>query len=515
MVEEGLQNIRRDLIRMGRLGSRQLRGALRAFEKLDLIESEKIIEGDDVFDALNLSIEEKSYGLAGREFEEEEKRFLRSAVKVSSNLERVGDAACHIARRVSIAYWEKAEFIPFNLGEMESIALAAIKESLDAYLQKDLQLTERACLREPQLDAIYQEKLTGLRQKMKEDPQHITCLLYWYTVMKYLEKICDHTLNIGEQAIFLITGRRLKFSQYQQLDRLVSPETSLKYSFYPYYDGISGAVVARMDDGQGMVLYKEGNKKKIAAEADKLLEWQKVSPSLTPRVITTTIQGDRETLLREFVAGDLLSDLYLSDGNIQEKEEATRILFTVVVELWGLTLKEEKPVIDYVDQIRSRLGEVYAMHPYLEYLAGEEGLDILLDAAKERETSLSPSFSVWLHGDFNINNVVCHKGQVRFIDVHRSHYGDYLTDAGVFMVSTVRQPHLRDKVCQDMERVRSMVMDAIGSFARARKDENFSSRLNLSLARSYITSSRVVVDEPHARWLFEQGVNLLKWGVSS
>jgi aminoglycoside phosphotransferase len=398
---------------------------------------------------------------------------------------------------------------------MESIALAAIRESLDAYLEKNLQLAEEACLREPQLDAIYQRKIQELQKKMREDPQHVTYFLYWYTVMKYLEKVCDYTLNIGEQAIFLITGRRLKFSQYQQLDRLISQETSLEYSFRPYYDGISGAVVARMENNQGMVLYKEGSKSKIAAEADKLSEWQKIFPSLTPKVITTTVQGDRETLLREFVAGDLLSELYLSDRNFGEKEEATRILLKVMIGLWELTLKEERPIIDYVDQIRSRLGEVYAMHPYLEYLAHQENLDVFLNTAKEQENSFSPSFSVWLHGDFNINNIVYHRGQVKFIDVHRSRYGDYLTDVGVFLVSIIRQSHLEDEMRQDMERVRGMLMDAVGNFAQKMKDEKFSSRLNLSLARSYITSSRVVVDEPHARWLFGQGIDLLKLGVNS
>jgi Ser/Thr protein kinase RdoA (MazF antagonist) len=231
---------------------------------------------------------------------------------------------------------------------------------------------------------------------------------------------------------------------------------------------------------------------------------------MAPRIIDTDSQGERKTLLREFVSGTILSDLYLNDSDFREKAKATGILIQLLTELWELTLKEERPPVDYVDQIRARLGEVYAMHPYLEYMANQENLDTLLDKADELEPLLAPRFSVWLHGDFNINNVFYQDGQMQFIDVHRSHYGDYLSDIGVFLGSTLRQPHLQDGIQRDMEKVRNMVMGAATSFGQAKEDEGFPARLKLSLARSHITSSRIVVDKRQARALFQRGVSLLK-----
>jgi phosphate uptake regulator/aminoglycoside phosphotransferase (APT) family kinase protein len=510
MSDLDLLAIRDNLKKMGRLGAKQVQAALRAFENVDLAASDRVVEGDNVFDALNLSIEEKSYQVDFNKMAVEERRFVRSAVKVSSNLEHIGDAACHIARRVQIMSHDQTEFVDFDTAEMESIALAAIRESLDAYLTRDVKQAEWACLREPQLDAIYRVKIEAIKGRLKLEPDHVDGLLNWYSVIKYLEKICDYTLNIGELAIFLATGRRLKFAQYQQLDRLASHNSTEKIDFYPYYDGISGALVARMDNGEKQFVLKTGSRAKINAEASKLKEWEQIFPSLTPKVISTFIQGDRETLLREFVAGDLLSELYFSDRAIGEKEKATRSLMDILLELWALTLQQMAPGSDYTEQIRCRLGEVYAMHPYLEYYADNENIDDLLEKARTLEIRLKPAFSVWLHGDFNINNIIYHEGQIKFIDVHRSNYGDYLCDVGVFMISTIRHAPRDAAVMKDMERIRAIIREFIGNFAKEHGDCAFESRLQLSLARSYITSARVVIDEKQARSLFETGLGLLK-----
>ncbi len=515
MPKYSIESIRKDIERMGRLTSIRLQESLRAFEQLDLAEANRIIEADDVFDVLNLSIEEMSHYLMFRELGEEEGKFLRSALKVGANLEHIGDAACHIAKRVNIADYTQMTFVPFDLGEMESIALASVRESVEAYLKKDMCLVEKACLREPEQDAVYRSRLTKLQQRMKKEPENISFLLLWYSVMKYLEKVCDYTLNIGEQAIFLATGRRLKFAQYQQLDRLLAKEPDDQYRFHPYYDGISGAMVARMESSRKVLVYKEGSKRKISAEAAKLKEWQDLLPHMTPHIIDTESEGDRETLLREFVSGTLLSDLYLSSGDYSKKEEATRILFQLLIKVWTLTEKAERPVIDYTRQIRSRLAEVYAMHPYLEYLAQQNGFEELLVDAEKIEHTLAPYFSVWLHGDFNMNNIFYQEGQIQFIDVHRSHYGDYLNDVGVFLVSTLRKPNVPDGISNDMANVREIINQMVADYGQDRKDANYSARLNLSLARSYITSSRIIVDKGQARNLFENGCSLLSTVVNA
>ncbi len=502
--------LRDDLKKMERLVARQLQDALKAFVELDLDDAGRIAERDDIVDNLNLHIEELAQSVPVSQLQSDDARFVRSAVKVALNLERIGDAACHIARRVDIALSEGHRYVQFDMEEMEAIALAAVRESVASYLDQDIHMAESACLREPQLDAVYVRKIHELESRMRNEPDNIPFFLYWNSVLKYLEKVCDYTLNIGEQAIFLVTGRRLKFAQYQQLDRLVSASANGALAFSPYYDGLSGAAVARLSDGEQTVVFKQGSRKKIEAEADKLREWQRLFPSLTPRIIATDRQGDREALLREFVSGVLLSDIYLSLRLLEDKLQATRDLFSLTLDIWRVTMEQGKPSTCFAGQIRSRLSEVYAMHPYLEFVSDREGLGDLLDAMEEREQAISPDFQVWLHGDFNMNNVVYRDGSIRFIDVHRSTYGDYLGDTGVFLVSTVRQPQIEEPVREQLRGICRLVREYVEAFAREQGDVHYHERLQMSLARSYLTSARVVVDEGHARWLFERGIRLLR-----
>jgi phosphate uptake regulator/aminoglycoside phosphotransferase (APT) family kinase protein len=509
MEHAGCRSLRDDITKMGRLATRQLQDSLRAFQDLDINAADHIAELDDVVDNLNLRIEERGHDLARLDLEPEQVRFVRSAVKVGANLERIADAACHIARRVHIAVREGHSSVPFDLDDMEAIAVTAVRESVSAYLERDLRLAESACLREPQLDAVYVRKVHELQDAMSRRPADIPFFMYWNSVLKYLEKVCDYTLNIGEQAMFLVTGRRLKFAQYQQLDRMVSAGNGQSLAFSPYYDGISGAVVARLSDGGHSVVYKQGSRKKIREEAERLQEWQRLFPSLTPRVIATDQQGEREALLREFVAGELLSDVYLSAAPLERKLQVTDELLTLTLSIWRLTTKEERACTSYSSQTRSRLSEVYAMHPYLEFVADREGLVAMLDRLQDSEQVLAPRSSVWLHGDFNMNNVIFAKGEIRFIDVHRSHYGDYLSDVGVFLVSTMRQPHLSDEIREQLLNVRVLVQNRVAAYAKETSDFCFDERLRCSLARSFLTSARVVVDERHARWLFDEGLRLL------
>ena len=509
MPTYSIESIWDDITRMGQMASSRLQDALRAFERLDLDQANRIIEADDVFDVLYLSIEEKCHYLTYREVGEEESRFLRAAQRVGANLEHIGDAACHIAKRVGIAHHEQLAFVPFDLGEMEPVALASIRESLDAFFQKDLKLVEEACLREPQHDAIYVEKLSLLQQRMKAEPSHINFLLLWFSVMKYLEKVSDYTLNIGEQAIFLTTGRRLKFAQYQQLDRLLPTDRLDGYKFSPYYDGISGAIVARIESRQKVLVYKEGAKRKIDAEAAKLKEWGRIFSSMAPQVISTDTKGEREILLREFVSGSILSEIYLDGDSFEKKEQATRALLQSIRDVWQLTIKQEPAKVEYTAQIKARLGEVFAMHPYLEYLSSQKNLDELLEEVAMKEPSLDPGFVVWLHGDLNINNIFFQDGHIQFIDVHRSEFGDYLRDIGVLLVSTLRMANLMKCTVLHMERIRAMILDSVQEFGEAKGDRFFQTRLDLSLARSYITSSRIIVEKKKARELFETGLDLL------
>jgi len=444
---------------------------------------------------------------------------MQTTVKVGNNLERIGDAGTHIAKRVRIMRRERVTPSPFDIAEIEGIALGAARESTQSFLGRDLDLARRACQREPEFDARYVVYITRLRDEMVADPSRVPYLLFTQSVLKYLEKVADYSLNIGEQAIFLLTGRRLKFSQYEQLDRLVGETADSPGGERHYWDGISGAVVVRVD-GQGTpAIYKEGSRRKIQAEAEKLEAWQRIASDMTPRVLSSVTVKDRQALLREFVEGILLSDFYATPASRDAKLAATHSLLGCLNVVWRKTLTPQVAAIDYVKQIRQRLPDVYALHPDLIAVArvglkvGERwvGIEDLLTQAEALEARLAPPFSVWLHGDLNVNNVFYDTatGSIKFIDVHRSHLGDFLQDVGVFLVSLDRRADLAPARHPDMAAVGDAVLAFAGTFAREFGDTAYDQRLRLSIARSCLTSSRIVVNPELAHGLLRRGMALL------
>jgi phosphate uptake regulator/aminoglycoside phosphotransferase (APT) family kinase protein len=503
---------------MARLAETQLRRAITSFVDGDLETAEKIIEGDDVVDNLNLAIEERCFALAAMAtLSAEEVRAVRATLKVGINFERIGDAGTHIAKQVRILNREDCPRVPFDFGEAPAIALRAVDDARRAFLDSDLGLARQACLHEPAFDKVFVQRLHDLEGRIQAAPEEAPFLLHCLSVLKYLEKVADFVLNIGEQTLFRITGRRLKFSQYEQLDRLLGEPAAQAYDVRAYGDGTSGAFVARVSRSDSAAVYKEGHYRKIEAEREKLDAWQRVRAGLTPRVLGTVSLADRRALLTEFVEGSLLSELYASEAGMEEKIEATRRLLGVVVSVWEASFRAEAPTVDYVEQIEARLDDVFALHPELRTVAQETttdhgGLLRLMGLVRRIQPTLAPPFSVWLHGDFNANNVLYRDDadSVKFIDVHRSRYGDYLQDIGVFLLSVDRRSDLGERARAHVMRVNDLVRDTAAAFGLAHGDRTCEQRLHLSLARSCITSGRVVVDPAMAASLFRRGVAHLK-----
>lgn len=509
-----------DLTKMARLVLAQLRMPLACFHARDVDLAKDIIERGDVVDNLNVMIEEACFNLASiGPLTTRERRMLRSTAKVIANLERAGDAGTHIAKRVGIMQRDEVAPGNFRFDDIEQIAVTGLDGAIRAFLQRDLALARQACLRETEVDAYYVPRLKEIVNRMQKHPAEVPYLVSCLSVLKYLEKIADYTLNIGEQTIFLTTGRRLKFAQLQELEHLVGPVQIANVDFHPYWDGISGAIVARVDGDEAPLIFKEGNRRKIQAEAEKREVWRGISGDLVPHVLDSVTIQDRQALLREFVEGTLLSDIYQESVPLNTKLGATRRLLATLEVVWASTITVQSPRLDYVSQILARLDDVYNLHAGLQDVAragiavrdATLDLDELIHRVKDVQSSLAPPFAVWLHGDLNANNIFYHAatGQIRFVDVYRSHLGDYLQDVGVFLVSMDRRPVLPRSVREDVEVTNRAVVTFAARFGCQHDDVNFDRRLKLGLARACITSGRVIVDADTATRLFRRGMRLL------
>ena len=140
------------------------------------------------------------------------------------------------------------------------------------------------------------------------------------------------------------------------------------------------------------------------------------------------------------------------------------------------------------------------------------------------EDAIKPPLSVLIHGDFNVDNIIFDESleQIRFVDLHRSELLDYVQDISVFLVSNYRLQVFDAPIRNRIQSVISAFLEFACKFAEASGDKTFQTRLALGLARSFITSSRFVLDEEFAksmflrsRYLLEQVGSLKNGGVET
>jgi aminoglycoside phosphotransferase (APT) family kinase protein len=205
----------------------------------------------------------------------------------------------------------------------------------------------------------------------------------------------------------------------------------------------------------------------------------------------------------------------LSDTSPDVKQAQMQRVTDVLVDIWSTTIMPKPASIDYTAQMRTRLREVLRRHPGLEKVARETlgdsgGLYDLLSHIQDREASLAPPFSIWIHGDLNANNVVVDEsGGVIFIDVHRSRYGDYVQDLSVLLTSALRTCP-KGKVAKGVARANDVLIEGAAAFAATNGDRHFHKRLQLGRARALITSARLNADPERAEKLFVEGLSMLK-----
>jgi phosphate uptake regulator len=521
-----LEDLGQDLALLARLVQSQLISATTAFFQRDPHLAEKVTEKDDQVDNLLGLIEEKCFErIAGEAAGSPRSRRLRGIFRVALNLEKLGDYAVNIAEQTVHLSRLPARPLPFDLAGPARIALAALDEVITSFTDASAEQAKHACRCEADLDRAYRAALQEAFRRLAQPGPDPAFLLTNLFVAKFLERIGDSILNIGETTLYLLTGERLKLHQYLHLEHVVGAvgqgAGEGELDFRQIWGGISGARVGRVSVGaERPLIWKEGAERKIEEEIREMAEWNRIVPGLVPDVKARWREDGRESFLGRFLEGTPLQDIYLT-WFWADKVRATRRLLETVKAVWLATALREPPAITYVRQIRDRLPELFALHPRLEGLRGREtrvfgiahrSLADLLERVARVEAGLAPPVSVRLHGDFNTNNIVyaAAHDRMHFIDVHRSGHGDYLQDIGVLLVSNLRHPIQEPRVLAELKRLNHLVYDFAAEFARLVGDAHFETRLSLSIARSFITSGRLVTDPEFSRAIFLQGIHHLE-----
>lgn len=210
--EGELEAISTGIAQMGGLAEAQLQASLEAVAHRDSALAEKTVGEDRRVDVMEQEIDLRAVRLlALRQPMAIDLREAVAAIKISTDLERIGDLAKNIAKRVlSIQHdYELPNRLVQGIMRMGRIAQSQLKTVLDAYSNRDAQACLDVWRGDEELDAMYNSVFRELLTYMMEDPRMISACTHLLFIAKNLERTGDHATNVAEAAYYLVTGERL------------------------------------------------------------------------------------------------------------------------------------------------------------------------------------------------------------------------------------------------------------------------------------------------------------------
>jgi len=207
---EKLEALAASVAQMGGLAEAQLADAIEAIAKRDTARAERAVGGDRQIDELQLSIEDQSLKLlALRQPMAVDLRETLAAIKIASELERIGDLAKNIAKRAIVLNREPPIRLTQSLARMGRQALAQLKMVLDAYSDRDANMAESVWRQDGEIDETYNSLFRELLTYMMEDPRTIGLCAHLLFVAKNIERTGDHATNIAEVVYHMVSGGHL------------------------------------------------------------------------------------------------------------------------------------------------------------------------------------------------------------------------------------------------------------------------------------------------------------------
>jgi phosphate transport system protein len=214
--DQQLSLLSRKILEMGGLVEQQLASATEALASRDIELAARVIEQDDRVDDLEEEIDKHAIRLlATRQPMAIDLRLIAMAMKISNDLERIGDYAVNIAKRIERLVKVPPVQSQYAIPRMAQITQAMIKDVLDAFLERDAARAVTAWHRDDEVDAMYESLFRELSTYMLEDPRNITACINLLFIAKNLERTGDHITNIAEKIHYMVHGQRINRMPHQ------------------------------------------------------------------------------------------------------------------------------------------------------------------------------------------------------------------------------------------------------------------------------------------------------------
>jgi phosphate transport system protein len=209
--DRDLEGLGRRISEMGGVAEKMLAEAMDALSGLDVELAKRVVSSDARLDLLQREVEENAVmTIVRRQPLAVDLRECIAAIRISGDIERIGDLAKNIAKRtLKVASEARLPRAIVGLKSMHEIAATQLKDALDAYAQRDVERARAVWENDADLDALEDSVFRDLLTFMMEDPRNISFCTHLLFCSKNLERIGDHTTNIAETIVYLVTGESM------------------------------------------------------------------------------------------------------------------------------------------------------------------------------------------------------------------------------------------------------------------------------------------------------------------
>jgi phosphate transport system protein len=209
--QEELEQLKTRLLEMGGLAEDRVVGVLRGLVDRDAYQVDRVLAGDGPINQLHIEIDLRCFKLlALHQPMAVDLRAIVSAVKINTDLERVGDLAINIAEAVTRYLRHPAVKELIDIPRMANIAQAMLRDALDAYVQRDTVLAQAVLDQDDELDGLKTQVFRELLTYMLQDPSTIEPALDLILISRHLERIGDHATNVAEDVIFMVLAKDVR-----------------------------------------------------------------------------------------------------------------------------------------------------------------------------------------------------------------------------------------------------------------------------------------------------------------
>jgi phosphate transport system protein len=211
-----MQHLRQQILLMAGRANAAVNLAIQAVLRRDHDLALQVKADDLLIDRLEVRIDELAIHLLTQAPLAKDLRFITSALRITQNLERIGDEAAKIAKRARDLSREPAIPLQVEITQLAVPAVAMLNEALDAFVQEDPAAARALIPRDRELDAQFHQMEAVVIQHMRRHADDIVRCVHWLVALKSLERIGDHATNIAEEVVFLGEARDVRHTGIKQ-----------------------------------------------------------------------------------------------------------------------------------------------------------------------------------------------------------------------------------------------------------------------------------------------------------